>query len=74
MDDPDPTVCSAAGILVYCPSGRTATITVAEKSNTKIASNFHAKILGGFMVALILQATTTNRSLVYPSIETFSDY
>ena len=73
MGDLDPAVCSAAGLLLCRSTGKVATISVAEQSNIKTASNYRAEILGGLMVTLILQAATTDRSIQYSSVEVFCD-
>ena len=66
-------LCSAALVLQCVKTGKMATVTVVERTNSKTASNYHGELLGSLLLALILRAASLDTNVCYLDVDAYCD-
>lgn len=70
MEELAPKVCSAAVVIFCKDTGRTGYVSIAEKMDHRMASNYREECLGVLLNSLILiiEAATAGEDLEYPEV------
>lgn len=73
MPDRSEEVCSAAVVFFCMKTGKMATVTVAERTSAKVASNYRGELLGALLLTLILRAASLDDTVTYPDMVAYCD-
>ena len=63
-----------AGVVLFCNcTGQMATISVAERTNDRTASNYRGELLGGLIAMLLLHAASQDTTRQFMPIHVYCD-